>query len=632
MIIAAVLALLALPLIVLRRRTLAAYYGVDAATWLFAWLLWLRMPGLDPYLGCVTIVVSKLATLSLFLARGRDVRWSANRAAVVAAIVYAIAIPSMLRVPIDGDEPFYLLLTESIVHDFDFDLANQYRVLERTASGRTDLVPQVGDPRGENGEQYSRHEPFLPLLMVPGYVAGGLFGAVATVALFGVLLVRSTIRWMEEEGVDDAAVRAVFPLFAFAPPVLFYATRIWPEVPAAFFFVEALRGVREDRMKRWLPALLGLVLLKLRFVLVAAGLIVAVFVRSRRDRRATALAAGTLLLPLLVMWLVTGAPTGVHAPEHLVVPAPERYAIGLFGLLADGMSGIAFRAPFYLLGLFALTRWHKTPAGFRLGITVPLLYLLALFPRGEWFGGWAPPLRYIAFIMPVLALGAASMWHRASRGSIAVVAAWTAALVIHGVAYPWRLFHNANGENAIGEWLSTLYRSDFSRLFPSFIRINDAAWVGLAAIILLLVVVLPRPSGRTARAREAAAIALFALALGAAFVQARQPASEVHFEDAHVIREGARLYPDFHTVMRVAYRGGRILETGDSLSFLAREGVWSLHYITGIGAMIEIGGRGYLLPPGSAYQTVRVRVPESGRVTLRGVAGAVNLDRMERHE
>ena len=148
------------------------------------------------------------------------------------------------------------------------------------------------------------------------------------------------------------------------------------------------------------------------------------------------------------------------------------YVRGFFGLLVDGMSGIAFQAPFYLFGLAALLRWRETPRGFRLGILAPLLYILFLLPRQESFGNYGPPLRYLVFLMPVLALGAAAIWERIPRSAIAVAAAWTIGLVIHGVAYPWRLFHEANGENAVGEWLSQMYHADFSRLFPSFIRVE----------------------------------------------------------------------------------------------------------------------------------------------------------------
>lgn len=609
MIVATVIALVVLPLLLLRGRTLLDYLAVDAGTWLFAWILWRRLPSFDPYLGAVTVVAIKLATVSLFVAAGRQVRWSASRAALAAAIVYALTVPAMLRAPIDGDEPFYLLQTESIVRDFDLDLANQYRARAGARWQRPDIAaPQTGDPVGSDGQQYSRHEPFLALLMVPGYALAGVYGAVATIAFFGVLLVRSTLRWMEDEGLRDDAIRAVFPLFAFAPPMLFYATRIWPEVPAAFFFVEALRAVRARRARRWVPALFGLVMLKLRFVLVAVGIVAA----ARRK-----LALAILLLPLLVIWFLTGSPTNVHSWRELIPMAPMQYATGLGGLLADGMAGMAFQAPFYLFSLFALARWRKTPAGFRMGILASLLYLFYLVPRAEWFGGWSPPLRYLVFLMPVLALGIASVWDELSRGAIALASAWSVGLVIHGVARPWRLFHEFTGENAMGEWLSRIHQSDFSRLFPSFIRLNDAAWWGLLGVALFVF----------ARRLEIPALALL-IAVG--FNVGQRPGDTIHFEDTHVRHEGGTIYPEPYTLMRTTYRGGWLLEAGDSLCFLAKEGTHTLHLITGLGATFELAGRAYSVAPDERYQTVRVRIPRAGRVTLKTLSGAINVDRMER--
>lgn len=647
MIIGTVVALLVLPLLTLRGRTLFAYLGADAGTWLLAWILWRRVPGLDPTLAFTTLAVVKLATFSLFLAVGRNVRWSANRAALLAAVVYAVTIPAMLRAPIDGDEPFYLLVTHSLVRDVDLDLTNQYATRAGTEWRRPDLVPQFNDPRGARGEQYSRHEPFLSLLLVPGYLAGGLYGAIATIALFGVLLVRSTVRWMEDEGISAETARMIFAFFAFAPPLLFYATRIWPEVPAAFFFVEALRGVREDRPKRWMAALAGLVFLKLRFVLVA--IVVVGKVASEQWRRArpfkgkgsghaqrgtgsVVIGIAILLAPLAAIWWMTGDATNVHTWRELIPTSPVAYATGFFGLLLDGMSGIAFQAPFYLFALIALMHWKRTPAGFRLGILASLLYLFYLVPRGEWFGGWAPPLRYVVFLMPVLALGIASVWERIPRSAIALASAWTAGLVIHGLAYPYRLFHEFTGENAVGEWLSTLLEADFSRFFPSFIRLNDAAsWsVGVLAALCLLYVVFQRGGGtRTAHFRPEL-IGLFALAMAGAFHFGLQPGSTVELEDAHVLREGGELYPKNFTMMRASYRGGWILQEGDSLSFLAEEGRYELELITGLGATFELGGRTYIVSPGDRYQAIPVTIPQGGRVTLRCLSGAINLDRMTR--
>lgn len=610
MIAATIIGLAISPLVVLRGRTLASCYAWSAGVVLFALIVERRLVAYDPRLAFIAVAVIILAVFALHLALGTSVTWSANRAAVIAAVVYALAIPAMLYTPIDGDEPFYLLVTESIVRDFDLDLANQYRELATSETGRPDLKPQLGDPVGKRGELYSRHEPFLPLLMVPGYAVAGLPGALATIALFGVLLVRSTVRWMEDEGVADDAARAVFPFFAFAPPVLFYATRIWPEVPAAFFFVEVIRGMRNDRAKRWVPALLALVLLKLRFVLIGAACVLL----TRKKRLIVLLA-----VPLAIAFLVTGSATNVHTWRE-IIPSLG-HATGFFGLLVDGMSGVAFQAPFYLIGLFALTRWKSMPQGFRTGILASLIYLFYLLPRPEWFGGWAPPLRYVVFLMPVLALGAAAVWERVSRGAVAVIAVWTAGLVIHGLAYPWRLFHESTGENALGEWLSRVHQSDVSRIFPSFIRPNVAAWVGAVAVILAIVAL--------RRYKLDLTVPVVALALAVGFLFAKQPGVRIEFEDAHVVHDGGELYPPVHTVMRVSFRGGFVVEGGDSMSFLARDGNHTLHYITGPGAMIEIAGRAYQLPPTDVYATARVQIPASGRVSLRCLSGAVNLDRMD---
>ena len=621
MIAATLAALLILPLIALRGRTLVRCYAAELTLALFAWIVWRRLvPSPDPRVAFIAFAVLELAVFALFLARGSKIRWSANHAAVIAAVVYALTI-SATSWKVDGDEPFYLLITESVVHDGDLDLANQYREIQRTASGRVDLIPHADDPAGPHGERYSRYEPFLSLLMAPGYALGGLHGALAVIALFGALLVRSTVRWMEDEGVPDDSARAVFPFFAFAPPVLFYATRMWPEVPAAFFFVEAIRGVRAQRAKRWLPALLGLEMLKLRFVLVAIGLVVA-GLRVRRSR--LLLMLGVLAVPLLTVWMLTGSATNVHRLSELMPMEPMSYVRGFFGLLVDGMSGIAFQAPFYLFGLATLFRWKETPRGFRLGILSSLLYILFLLPRQESFGSYGPALRYLVFLMPVLALGAAAIWERIPRGAMAIAAAWTIGLVIHGVAFPWRLFHEANGENAAGEWLSQLYHADFSRLFPSFIRLNDAAWIG-AAVVAIVLFWLSRPRMES----PALPIALFALLLSAGFHFGRQPGTRVDFEDAHVTHDGGHLEPKPGTPNRSAYRGGWILQEGQSLTFLARAGTHHLHAITGLGATIELGGHAYRIDPSLAHRILRVTIPEDGPVTLRCLSGAVDLDRME---
>jgi hypothetical protein len=602
------------PILLLQRRLLLRYFGFTAGLWgVFAFLSRVVSPlaiDADSYLAIVTCCVLNVALLWFLVASApeTEVRWSATRASLAAFLFLLAAIPVTLRTPPDGDEPYYILITESIARDGDLDLANQYASLDRSVTGRTDLRPQFGD-KGTR----SRLEPFLSILLIPGFFIGKLFGILVTMALFGALLARSTIRMFEDEGIPDATTRAVFPFVALGPPILFYSLRVWPEVPAAFFMVEAVRGLRSRRAPRWLPALAGLVLLKLRFALVAAVLVV----RAAKKRREFVLLAAAIVIIVTLGFLFSG---NAHRARELVPGNVVAMFHGLFGLALDGMSGIAFQAPLYLFGLIALARWRTMPSAFHFGMSASSVYIFYLIQRAEWHGGWSPPLRYIVVFMPFLALGVATLWQRIDRGVIAVVTAWTLMLVVHGLAYPWKVFHIANGENFVGEALSTIWRSDFSRLFPSFIRPNTAAYVGAAVLVLVLVVF---RSGRLVSPTFVAAI------LVVAFIAGRRPADRVDFEDAHVAHSGGTLFPETFQVARFLYRGGWVVRAGDGMSFVARSGPMNLEYQSASGASIQLGERAYDLPPtGRTYSTARVQVDGDGRVDLRCLSGAVNLDRM----
>jgi hypothetical protein len=624
-----ILAAIAIPLVALRGRSLRRCFETELAMLIvfgaiaaFGRVLRIEV---DPYLTLVAAGVLFLSIPLGFLAFAEEIRWSANRAFVIAAIGYALMIPLQLRTPIDGDEPYYLLMAESLVRDHDLDLTNQYRELAHSDAGRTDLLPQPGDPRGPHGEQYSRHEPFLPILLMPGYALGGLPGALAIIALFGALLARSTIRFLEDEGISDATTRMLFPLIAFGPPIVFYATRIWPEVPAAFCFLEAVRGIRQRRPPRWIAAIFALVLLKIRFGLLAVVLLF----RVLRTKRQFAIAAAVVAVPLLIAWLISGNAMNTHSIRELLPSGAIFYWLGLFGLILDGAAGLVFQAPFYALAIAALPRWRLMPEGFRLGMSASLLYILYLIPRAEWHGGWSPPLRYIVVLMPILALGAAVIWESICVGSRSVIAICTLMLVIHGAAFPWRLFHLATGENFIGESLSTIWQSDFSRLMPSFIRPNMAAVVGSIVLVIVLAGVAvvrvkrPWPSGSPL---------IFAALLLAAFTYGRRPADRIEFEDAHVTHNGGELFPAEWTIARFLYQGGWVVHRGDSLSFLAKAGRSTVRYQSQIGAMIEVGGHAFVFPPaGSNYGYLPINLAATGRVELHCIDGSANLDWM-RHE
>ncbi len=475
---------------------------------------------LAPSLLLAIVVAAKLAHFLLWcaLVPAGEVRWSPRAAAVFAAAIFLIVGTETLAWPIDGDEPYYVLIAESILHDRDLDLANQYAHLERSATQRLDLQPQPFDPVGPAGEIYARHEPFLPLLLVPGVALGGLWGAMATIALLGAAAVGSIFALTEEHGVSRKAALRLWPLLAFAPPFLFYAVRIWPEVPGALCLSEAMRAAGKRKYGRLAAWLVALSLLQLRFMAIAAVFALVVVISDRGARKLALALAAVVALPLLGGWLLVGNPLQVHRWSELAPASLWKYARGMFGLLLDGQAGMLLQAPVWFAALVAaLTKAfsvlrspfsganavpsaqdeplpRRTENGerrtshfaIRAASIAAVPYLILLLPREEWHGGWSPPLRYLVVFAPLVAVSAGALLER-TRAWLAPVAVWTALLAVHGVAFPWRLFHIASGESVLGEWLSIRFGSDFSRLLPSFIRPNGAAWA--AAILLLIAIV-----------------------------------------------------------------------------------------------------------------------------------------------
>jgi hypothetical protein len=588
---------------------------------------------LGPAVACGVFLAAKLAVFAAFLSTedvDSEVEWSPGRAALVAGLVYLALIPTVLEWPVDGDESYYVLSAESMIRDLDLDLRNQYDDLASSVTRRLDLKPQLGDPVGPNGELYSRHEPLLSLVLIPGLLAGGLAGAVATIALLAALAVRAIVALLADEGVGRRAQLLVFAFVGLAPPFLNYAVRIWPEAPGALLLAEMLRAARGRRVARAVVLGVLLSLLKVRFIPVAAVLLVIVLLAGRIRARWVIAGLASVGAVLGMVWLFLPGVLESRTFDPRAVFVPDNFARGLLGLLVDGQAGLLFQAPLLFVGLAAILRWRDLGIAARVGCLTALPYVILLLPRSEWHGGWAPPLRYLVVFAPVLALLlAASIERVVGRVTIGFAVAWTLGLAAHAVAFPPRVFRIATGESALGEHLSRTWGSDFSRLIPSLIRPNDAAmWLGMAVVLAAAFVVFRRRPG--AEDRGAMAAAILSVTLAATAWAGLQPGRVVEFEDAHVAHDGGGLYPEMWTVARFRFRGGWTLQAGDGLSFRHRGGMVSLEYYCDQPTVIEVDGVTYDVPTGPDYSDLVFALPKTDddRHEIRCVSGALILDRL----
>ncbi len=483
--------------------------------------------------------------------------------------VDAVAVPA-------GDEPYYLLLAESVASDHDFDLRDEYRgdVWRRIAP--RPLAPQPGDPLGPAGQIYSRHESLFPVFLAPFWAAGGTLGVRLALmfvwALLSERLYRAAIAWsVPGRGAFRAWLAASFLL-----PLLLFAHTVWLEVLAALAVAIALEALarRPEVAPRQSArsalttalALLLLPLLKLRFLLLAGPLALqALFRRAVAPRlRALALlgvgaAAGFAMLWNwsrvgrllrvydLSRWIADDLPTLANLPR-------------IAGLFFDSAFGLAGGAPFWFLAIpgAALLLRRRREALWAFAAFVP--YLLLVTSIREWYGGWCPPFRFGIVLLPLLTAALAAELARPPRP---IERFFHAALFGAGAAFAlaalieprWSLSF-ADGRTQLLDLATAPFRADFARLLPSMIRPRLATWLFPAVALALVLLARRAAPGATRHAWNPAAAALL-LASAAAIVAAHElPTRVAELEDPWVYKGGGTLEPDRWMPDRTRFTGG----------------------------------------------------------------------------
>ena len=177
-----------------------------------------------------------------------------------------------------GDEPHYLLAAESLAHDGDVDVTDEYAARAYSDFHPGDLEPQGRPTGGRLNEPYGFG---FALFILPAYALGGAQGvelflaAVAALAL--VLAYRLALRVVPDPWALGAAAAT-----GLSAPFLAYGSAVYPELTAgAALAGAALLALRLDERPGWRSAfgcfaLLG-TLPWLGVAFVPAGLVIGVF-------------------------------------------------------------------------------------------------------------------------------------------------------------------------------------------------------------------------------------------------------------------------------------------------------------------------------------------------------------------
>ncbi|MDO9065588.1 MAG: hypothetical protein Q7U96_00695, partial [Chloroflexota bacterium] len=142
-----------------------------------------------------------------------------------------------------GDEPYYLVMAHSLVHDHDLELSNNFASGDYWHFYPGELFPRHESITTRPG-LWSKHAPGVAVLVAPGYAWLDWRGAALTINLLAALLAANIYLLGKE--VSGRRWVGVFTWLAlsFTNPLGSYAPLIFPAIPAALFTVYAFRQIR----------------------------------------------------------------------------------------------------------------------------------------------------------------------------------------------------------------------------------------------------------------------------------------------------------------------------------------------------------------------------------------------------
>jgi hypothetical protein len=464
------------------------------------------------------------------LARGLAPVAPSARTVLVAAFVLYLVVGSWIssRVGLSGDEPHYLLITHSLLHDFDLAVQNNYGAEDY----RSFYQGKIG-PRLAEGTPYSVHGVGVPILLAPGYAAFGLFGVLLTEACIGALLLRAIYQASLRITASPAASLAAAAGFGLTSPALFLSVSAYPELPAALVVALAMLRLLDTESPGalaafgWTLALGALPFLHLKFVPLA-GVLIAAFVfqfgRGQGSRFAwLVLGAAVSIGSLLLFSFVTLGgldPTASYGRQRIFL---DRVPLGIAGLLLDQEYGLLLHAPIYILGFAGVVTLFRRNALW--GAVSVLAFLSVAIPGAAhplWSGGTSPPARFLFPALPLLMIAAASLLEREREIGVGRWAPWllasSAALGLSMVFLPGGpFFLNArDGSGRIWEALSTSW--SLTDYLPSLVRADPRSLATSTGLFLLLLLAI---GGQIRRARRFRFAPLFMALLLAAWAHDR---------------------------------------------------------------------------------------------------------------
>ncbi len=415
-----------------------------------------------------------------------------------------------------GDEPHYLLVTESILRDGDVFLSNNYRD-RRYLPYFEQEITLLHAARGKGGRYVSTHPYFLSVTVLPGFAAFGYRGAAMTMIIL--MCFAAMFTFLVTDRFVTRGVAAGVTLFLFLSyPLLFYSRLIYPETPALFLVSLGLWSAwRLKESSRPLHAALiglcagGALLFHPKFIAITVSLIVLFFIARRdKDPKLVAWMFAPAAACVLLLLVLTNIAFGWKLLQGLTASGGSKFqggywgtnsVWGIAGLYIDRAWGMLAFAPVYALFGYGLVcqrtalEWERWWGFFPLCLG---LHTLVLGVFQSWNGGAAPVQRYLVPVTPLFVVCVALFLDRVRSKTAWSVAGALALWQIVTTVWAFRFMVGTYGmENSDNIFLVHFLGENFFKrvlmfLFPLYhpagVRsvLLTLAWVAFFAVTLPL--------------------------------------------------------------------------------------------------------------------------------------------------
>jgi hypothetical protein len=390
--------------------------------------------GVPPWIGALAtsgLLIPLAAALSamLFIVEVRETSFGQTAAGrfnrlpswVTGSLVFVLASGFYLTASLQddrwrglvGDEPHYLLLTESLQRHHTSNQAAALR--DPRVPPEISCIKPHRAARSPYGKIYSVHHIGLPVLLVLPHALLGYRGVLLFFNLAAGLVALNIFLLTHSVTGRRALAAGVALLMAATVPLAFYFRCVYPDLIAALFAVYAYRVFREGSgtagwrfclavgMAAFLPWL------HVKYLILSACLGASYLAAGgwKAWRRLPVMAviyaiSGAAMMIYFSSTLGTWKPTAQYHESHAAIsPFLFRGAAGLFW---DRDHGLLAYSPYVLLaaaGLWPLWRDRRREAAGLLFIILPTFVIVS--SHWMWWGGPCPAGRFLLPILPFMA-------------------------------------------------------------------------------------------------------------------------------------------------------------------------------------------------------------------------------------